>query len=57
MALGIPKDRALKYQSRLQAGEFLVVVTGTPEEANRAKEILRNSGELELETHTAAQVV
>jgi hypothetical protein len=57
MALGIPKDRALKYQSRLQAGEFLVTVTGTPEEANRAKEILRNSGELELETHTAGEAV
>lgn len=55
MALGIPKDRALKYQSRLQAGEFLVTVTGTPEEVNRAKEILQNSGEIELETHGTAQ--
>jgi len=55
MALGIPKDRALKYQSRLQAGEFLVAVTGTPEEVNRAKEILQNSGEIELETHGSAQ--
>ena len=55
MALGIPKDRALKYQSRLQAGEFLVAVTGTPEEVTRAKEILQNSGEIELETHGAFQ--
>ena len=54
MALGIPKDRALKYQSRLQAGEFLVAVTGTPEEVTRAKEILQNSGEIELETHGSA---
>ena len=55
MALGISKDRALKYQSRLQAGEFLVTVTGTPEEVNRAREVLQNSGEIELETHGAAQ--
>lgn len=55
MALGIPKDRALKYQSRLQAGEFLVTVTGTAEEVARAKEVLQNSGELELETHGPAQ--
>jgi len=55
MALGIPKDRALKYQSRLLAGEFLVTVTGTPEEVTRAREILQNSGEIELETHGTAQ--
>ena len=54
MALGIPKDKALKYQSRLQAGEFLVTVTGNPEEVNRAKEVLQDSGEIELETHGAA---
>lgn len=26
MAMGIPKDQALKYEARLQAGEFLVIV-------------------------------
>jgi hypothetical protein len=43
VALGIPKDGALKYQARLQAGEFLVFVTGTAKEVNRAKEVLQNS--------------
>jgi len=55
MALGIPKDRALKYQARLQAGEFLLFVTGTAEEVNRAKEVLQNTGEIELETHGTAK--
>ena len=55
MALGIPKDEALKYQARLQAGEFLVTVTGTPEEVARAREALQNSGELELKTHAGSQ--
>ena len=55
MALGIPKDEALKYQARLQAGEFLVTVTGTPEEAARAREVLQNSGEPDLRTHGVPQ--
>jgi uncharacterized membrane protein len=55
MALGIPKDHALKYQARLQAGEFLVIVAGTTEEVNRAKEVLENSGEIELKTHGTAE--
>jgi uncharacterized membrane protein len=54
MALGIPKDQALKYEARLQAGEFLVIVNGTADEINRAKEVLQNSGEIELATHDAA---
>jgi hypothetical protein len=55
MALGIPRDQALKYEARLQAGEFLVTVTGSPEEVTRAREALQNSGEVELQTHGAAQ--
>jgi hypothetical protein len=55
MALGIPKDRALKYQSRLQAGEFLVTVTGTLEEVKRAQEVLKNSGEIQIDTHQTDQ--
>jgi uncharacterized membrane protein len=54
MAMGIPKDKALKYEARLQAGEFLVIVNGTADEINRAKEILQNSGEIDLVTHDAA---
>jgi hypothetical protein len=55
MALGIPKDSALKYQSRLQAGEFLVAVTGTTDEVTRARQVLQNSGEIQLDTHGADQ--
>ena len=51
MALGIPKDQALKYQGRLQAGEFLVTVTGNSEEVARAREVLQGSGEVDLQTH------
>lgn len=51
VVMGIPKDQALKYQSRLEAGEFLVTVTGTKDEIQRAKEILQNSGQLEMQTY------
>ena len=36
IALGMSKEQALKYQARLQAGEFLVTVIGTSEEIERA---------------------
>ena len=55
MALGISKEQALKYQARLQAGEFLVSVVGTPEEVERAQMLLAGKGELEIETYHAAQ--
>jgi hypothetical protein len=48
VAAGIPKDHALKFQERLQAGEFLVVVHGGENEASRARELLKNTKTMEL---------
>lgn len=58
MALGIPKDEALKIRSRVEAGEFLVVVQGTAAEIERAREILQTTGYSDIQTHTrpASQV-
>ncbi len=50
-ASGVPRDQALKYQERLQAGEFLVVVHGTPEITEHAHEILSGTANLDLQTH------
>ena len=55
MSLGMSREQALKYQARLQAGEFLVTVIGTPEEIERAREILQGTGEVELRTFENAQ--
>ena len=49
MALGMDRDQALKYQARLQAGDFLVTVAGTHEEVERARQILHDSGQTEVE--------
>ena len=51
VASGIPKEQALKYQERLQAGEFLVVVHGSAEMTARAHEVLGSTGQTYLETH------
>ena len=49
MALGMDEEKALKLQARLQAGEFLVTVTGTSEEIARARQILQNTRQTEIE--------
>ncbi len=54
MSLGIPKDQALKYQTRLEAGEFLVIVHGTEADVARGREVLQTSGHTDLDTHIAA---
>ena len=50
---GVPRDHALKYQDRLQAGEFLVVVHGDTEAAARAHGILEGTAQTHLRTHGA----
>ena len=51
VAAGIPRDQALKYQARLQAGEFLVVVHGGAGETMRAHEILEGTAQTHLQVH------
>lgn len=53
VAAGIPRHQALKYQARLQAGEFMVVVHGNSVEAAKAHEILEASGQTFLQLHRA----
>lgn len=55
IALGMDREKALKYQTRLQAGEFLVTVVGTREEIERARQILQNSGQLDVEQFQMGQ--
>ncbi|MGO8669835.1 MAG: general stress protein [Capsulimonadaceae bacterium] len=51
VSLGIPKEQALKYQVRLEAGEFLVIVHGTVDEIEKAHQVLYNSSHIDLEVH------
>jgi len=55
VASGIPRDQALVYQDRLQAGEFLVVVHGDAVTAERAHAILDGTAQTHLQTHALAE--
>ena len=50
-SIGIPKDSALKYESSIKAGKFLLIAHGTAEEAEAARRILANTGAEELNVH------
>ena len=43
VGLGIPKEKALKYETDIKAGKFMVIVSGTDEEVNQAQQILQNA--------------
>lgn len=52
ITLGIPHEQALKYQDRLQAGEFLVVVhDATLEETTLAHQILQATSNTSVASH------
>ena len=44
VGLGIRKDSALKYESHLEAGKFVVLVTGTDEDVSKVQHMLQNTG-------------
>jgi hypothetical protein len=44
VGLGIPKEQALKYETEIKAGKFMVIASGTDEEIDRAQQILKNAG-------------
>jgi len=49
--LGIPKDSILLYETALRTGKFVVIVHGSPHDANHAKEILEHTKPETLDTH------
>ena len=47
--LGIPKHEVLKYETQIQAGKFIILVTGSDEDVRQAKQMLdRISHEVSL---------
>lgn len=53
VGLDIPKEQALKYETEIKAGKFMVIVSGTDEEMDRAKQILQNTSHEVAETVVA----
>src|SRR5882762_1584235 len=55
VGLGMSREQALKYQARLQAGEFLLSVVGSPEEMERARSLLEDTNQVDLQSYQGAQ--
>ena len=51
LSIGIPKDKALKYESSVKAGKFLLIAHGTAQEAETAREILAHSAAEDIQVH------
>jgi hypothetical protein len=49
--MGIPKDSAVKYESSIKAGKYLLVAHGTAEEAESARRILAQTAAEEVNVH------
>ena len=51
MAVGIPKDSVLRYETALKADKFMLVVHGDAQEIMRAQELLKTSGLSSFDHH------
>jgi hypothetical protein len=49
--IGIPKNSVLQYEKSLQAGKFLLILHGTSQEVERAKDRLDNTQAAETVIH------
>lgn len=54
VSLGVPKDRALKLESEITAGRFVLAVHGTEQEIAQAESILGATSPVSMESHPAA---
>jgi hypothetical protein len=54
-SIGVPKKSALKYESSIKAGKFLLIAHGTPIEADLARRILGGTAAEEINVHEAEQ--
>lgn len=51
MAVGIPKDSVLRYETALKADKFMLVVHADAQEIRRAQELLKTSGLCSFDHH------
>jgi len=51
MALGVPRDSVLRYETALKANRFLLIIHGDADEIDRARELLRVTQPVSFEHH------
>ncbi|MHB1035243.1 MAG: general stress protein [Pirellulales bacterium] len=54
VSIGIPRNSVLEYEAHVKAGKFLLILHGTPQEVERAKDHLDNTQATEATVHTEA---
>lgn len=55
-SIGIPKDSIVRYEEAVKADQFLVMVHGSQQEADRAKAILQTAGAKSVDDHAGTTV-
>jgi uncharacterized membrane protein len=53
--VGVPRDSAIRYQTAIEAGQFLLMVQGSQDDVGLAESVLRPSEAVSLETHGEAE--
>lgn len=53
-SIGIPRDSIIKYETAIKSDKFLLIVHGTHDEVERAKDILNTNKEAEVAVHVSA---
>jgi uncharacterized membrane protein len=51
--LGIPKDSVIRYEANLKANKFLLIASGSPAEAQQARNAMAKLGAGQIEVHAA----
>lgn len=51
VSLGLPKEKALKYETSVKAGKFLLIAHGTKEEVETANNLLKATEAESVEAH------
>jgi uncharacterized membrane protein len=49
--IGVPKDSIVQYETAIKSDKFLLLAHGTAEEVEKAKEIMRTAGPVEVTVH------
>jgi uncharacterized membrane protein len=57
VSIGIPKNSVLQYEASLKAGKFLLILHGTPQEVERAKDRLDSTQAMETTVHAKPATV
>ena len=50
-SIGIPKDTVLQYENALKADNFMILVQGSAQEVERARDILKTSSAKQVDIH------